>query len=441
MSGDNLSQDAWQIGISAIPRTIVDGQSVRFIPKIMKEELFDDAFTESGGWINLTINHFLYVGQSNRIVEFFSTDTLPAPLVEKIPYWIVQSSGDDSSGIFKVSDTPSGSPITLTDAGTGTHTMRRYRVRALCGNGASPAFYWTFGNGATSDWAMPVIEFNEGVTEKTQYDAQLNVVDSNGATLTATHPSFITVDTDENMPELPEPHLFKICLVIRSVYYSPQYHEPSYYAFAITREGNEMCDLMLSDVVATDTMDMIGTMKFKITQGASSDTYDGVNWMPYIQEGAFVDLFMGTEHVFSGLIRRVTKNVQNGFDTSLRVNIFDVECDSSLAFFKQFPVDAWAMTGSGEYVSDSPGCIMRRIMTPDSTGERRIVVGDFRGIIDCLGPDTAYKINSISPSEQAGSQYQHIMNLYQLTNYDLRVRTKYTIQRYHHLVPTHIEES
>jgi hypothetical protein len=234
---------------------------------------------------------------------------------------------------------------------------------------------------------------------------------------------FITITPDSDVDNFPRGgKSLQITVVLKRVDWGT--HESE--VLPITRAPNLSCNFMLRNVVTTQTMDMIGTLKFSVLDtGAASATE-----LEWLIEGMYAYLFAGTELVFSGVIRRVTKNVQNGFNSTNRVNLWDIECDSDLAQLRQFKIDADAKTEWGSNIVGSPGIVLRKIMSPDSGGVWVPAYGDFRGIINDVDINIAYQLNSSSLAEDAGSQYEHLMVVHQLTNYDLRVNEIYRTRRY-----------
>jgi hypothetical protein len=525
--GNILNWDAFQLGFSAIPRTLIDGQTVRFFPKIMKEEQPDYEVirrlsTCPDGRYWLSMPYVPYIYSRPAVVEFYSTGTLPSPLVPNRAYYPSEWGyyhtycWDDSAEDMQVSEAPGWDSIEITDDGVGTHYVRQYRIKELCGflclqmelstsnmsyemtspwlacmdanqrdilslqvddvittaqseiteipagtyyvvakdgsfvslsttKGGSPIewtgagsmlvedyqippFSWYFGDGTGSNLPMPTHCYKHGVTEKTCYLVALQICDSSGFVTSSQMSDFITVDTDENLPEVPSPNALLQTLVLKHYTYD-EYHEPTTFYLPITRAGNLECPFRLSNVISEESMDKIGTLKFRILNlGDATETQIGA-----LAEGNRVDLFVGNDVTFSGIIRRVTNATQAGFKSSTRVNVFDVECDSHLAELKMFTLDPWILTNSGEYVSDSPGNLLRRVMSPTSVRFWDQLAGDYRGIIQCVDANTAYKINSSNTSESAGSHYQHAINLHELTTYDLRVRVKQALFPYHHI--------
>lgn len=76
--------------------------------------------------VDATANTFTIASNNGRLArsqkcEVYSTGAVPAPLVQGQSYWIVDVSGGVS---FAVSATEGGPPIDLTDAGSGTITVR-----------------------------------------------------------------------------------------------------------------------------------------------------------------------------------------------------------------------------------------------------------------------------------------------------------------------------
>lgn len=80
-----------------------------------------DTFTVDAGTDIVTTSAKHGLG-TNTPIKFTSTDTLPAPLSDSTMYFAVAV----TDTTFKVALTPSGSPINITDTGSGTHTVHRY---------------------------------------------------------------------------------------------------------------------------------------------------------------------------------------------------------------------------------------------------------------------------------------------------------------------------
>jgi len=291
--------------------------------------------------------------------------------------------------------------------------------------GATPAYYWEFGDGDTSSDSTPVHVYPVTSTPET-WNVTLTVCDASGATCSFTITDFITSEYADNISSILSGGALKIAIVLRNPLY-PAYPPD---LTILTRTGNLENPMRLLNVVSTDTMDMIGTLKFTVLDTGDA-TQTQIN---YLQERVLVTLVMGTEVTFDGIIRRVTKNSQCGYNSENRVNMWDVECDSNLAILKQVSVDTTALTTLGSGIIDTPGYILRRILTPTSIGFWTRTGGDYRGVINNVDTKVAYQLNSSSQIESAGARYEHTMVLHGLTNYDLRVRPKYKVYRYDYLV-------
>lgn len=57
--------------------------------------------------------------EDNTQVYLLSTNTLPSPLSETVPYYIINSTGST----FKLSTSLGGAAVNITDAGTGAHYL------------------------------------------------------------------------------------------------------------------------------------------------------------------------------------------------------------------------------------------------------------------------------------------------------------------------------
>jgi hypothetical protein len=76
-------------------------------------------FTVSGSTITVPNGRFVPV--ANTAIQFVSTGNLPAPLAQNTTYYAIN--GDVAGRTFQVSTTSGGSALTLTNAGTGTHSI------------------------------------------------------------------------------------------------------------------------------------------------------------------------------------------------------------------------------------------------------------------------------------------------------------------------------
>jgi len=298
-------------------------------------------------------------------------------------------------------------------------------VNEIVSVGATPAYHWHFGDGDTSDDATPIHIYPATSTPET-WDVTLTVCDASGATCSFTITDFITSEDADNISSvMVGGTYFKIAIILKNPKESGEVPDLT----ILTREGNTENPMRLLNVVSTDTMDMIGTLKFTVLDTGDA-TQTQIN---YLQERVSVTLVMGTEIVFDGIIRRVTKNAQCGYTSTNRVNMWDIECDSNLAIIRQVSVDTTALTAFGSGIISTPGYILRLILTPTSVGFWTWTGGDYRGVINNVDTKVAYQLNSSSQIEAAGSRYEHTMVLHELTNYDLRARPVYRVYRYESL--------
>lgn len=82
----------------------------------------DVHFTAEPSTSQLTLSVF-GVFESNVQVMLSTTGTLPAPLKAGTPYWIVNWASTNGVTTLQLAATGGGAPITLTNAGSGTHTI------------------------------------------------------------------------------------------------------------------------------------------------------------------------------------------------------------------------------------------------------------------------------------------------------------------------------
>lgn len=85
-------------------------------------------FTASGASLTSTA-HDLYVDDT---IEFATTSALPAGLSADTKYYVVVDGL--TADVFQVSANKGGTPITTTDAGTGTHTFLKTNRARLSAN-------------------------------------------------------------------------------------------------------------------------------------------------------------------------------------------------------------------------------------------------------------------------------------------------------------------
>lgn len=97
-------------------------KQVEFVPAFREMILFtaatSDTITLQQDLVNNILKPTLTNGDS---VSVFSTEALPAPLSDVAFYYVVNA----SNNTIKLSGTPGGSAINITDTGTGTHYIYR----------------------------------------------------------------------------------------------------------------------------------------------------------------------------------------------------------------------------------------------------------------------------------------------------------------------------
>jgi len=288
--------------------------------------------------------------------------------------------------------------------------------------GATPAYHWHFGDGDTSDIATPIHVYPVTSTP-VNWDVTLTVCDGSGATASFTITDFITSESSDSISGLLSGgSAFKIAIILRNPLESGSIPDLT----ILTRNGNIENPMNLLNVVSTDAMDMIGTLKFTVLDTGGS-TQTQIN---YLQGGVCVTLVMGTEVTFDGIIRRVTKNAQCGYNSYNRVNMWDVECDSSLAKLKLADVDITALSVEGVMLKETPGYLLLRVLTPNSSAVWSLSYGDNRGVICNVDCKQSFQLNSSTKAESVGSRYDQVTKLQELTNYDLRARPVYKVYRY-----------
>jgi small-conductance mechanosensitive channel len=79
-------------------------------------------FTANATTNVLTLNNPSFYFNDGDQILLYTTNTLPAPLSDVAPYFVINS----SANTFKVSDTFGGAEIDITDTGTGAHFALYY---------------------------------------------------------------------------------------------------------------------------------------------------------------------------------------------------------------------------------------------------------------------------------------------------------------------------
>jgi hypothetical protein len=189
--------------------------------------------------------------------------------------------------------------------------------------------------------------------------------------------------------------------------------------YALFRVKSNTSHLIMQTPVITDSIDKSGTFTFSVLNDGTATA----NELAFLNEKVFVLVVMGGVIVFSGIIRRVTQNTQNGYVNENQVQIWDIECDSDLMKLKKQTVAPGSASASGTSVIGSPGEILKRILSPTTSGVwGSTAADDLIGIVNEVDQKLSYQLSPSNDTEGAGSRYEHVMALHQLTNYDLRTR-------------------
>lgn len=210
-------------------------------------------------------------------------------------------------------------------------------------------YAWTFGDTGTSAEATPIHTY-PAVSSYTTYDVSLTVTDAGGTTATLTIDDFIASDAEANVPAFPtDGTYFPI-----SVLFNDGTNQ-----MLVNRNPWAGSNYYLLTPESVDSMDKEGTMTFSLLDTGEATTAE----QSLVAEGVSIIAITGMACTFSGIVRRVTQNTQNGFSSTAKVRLWDLECDSDLARLKKLKVDSTANTVYGETIIDSPGNIASRILT------------------------------------------------------------------------------
>jgi len=271
---------------------------------------------------------------------------------------------------------------------------------------------WDFGDG-TSHSAKPTpIHAYPVVTVPTTYTVTLVVTASDGVeTDTTAHTNYIRSDAAANVSAPPNDGTYPVVSVLI-------YDDTN--AMMVNRNPWTGCHLYLLYPKTVDSIDKIGTATFSLLDiGDSSATEKSL-----MAEKKNIVFVLGKTIIYSGKIRRITQNTQAGFDTTTRVKLWDVECDSDLAKLQMVNIDSSVLQADGAPLYDTPGNIARKILTQTSPAR------DIFGVINCVDSKVVYQLNSTTVAEQAGNQYDHMMALAAQNNYDLRSRADFLLYNY-----------
>ncbi|CAK0771217.1 hypothetical protein CCP3SC15_420013 [Gammaproteobacteria bacterium] len=272
---------------------------------------------------------------------------------------------------------------------------------------------WDFGDGTSHGTDSTPIHAYPSVAALTTYDVALTVTDANGATATLTRTEFITSDTVAHIPtRATDGSAGKIAVLI--------YDDTN---MMMIKRTPYLGNLYLLNPIIGNSLDKISTTTFQILDIGTSTSIE----RDLIVKGKSVLIAIGKEIVFSGKIRRATNNTTNGFDSSNRVKLWDIECDSGYGGLRKLNISAASLDPDGKIVVDSPGYIARRILAPGA------LENDIRGVINTVDARIGYQLNTVNDVEQVGARYDHMEDIRQLTNYDLRSRPDAYYIPYHSL--------
>lgn len=212
------------------------------------------------------------------------------------------------------------------------------------------AYDWDFGDGTAHGTDPTPIHAYPTVASYTTYDVTLEITDASGATVDRTITDYIAVDDSANVPAPPNDGTYQAVSVLMSDGTNQMLVNRTAWA------GSNLCLLSPS---STDSLDKIGTFKFQLLDVGDSTAAEKT----LIAEGVSVVVITGTEVTFSGITRRATQNTQNGFSSTSKVRLWDIECDSDLARLQKIKVADTSLPTYGETIIDSPGNIARRILS------------------------------------------------------------------------------
>lgn len=194
----------------------------------------------------------------------------------------------------------------------------------------------------------------------------------------------------------------------------------------VNRTPTTFCTLYLLNPVIKDIIDTSAITTFSILVPRDATAIE----RSLIVEGSYIIALQGQTIVFSGVIKRAIQDLQGGFSLTTPLQKLDFECDSDLMRLSKLNVDPSVMVSYGNTIIDTPGNIARTILTPATGG------WDWRGTIFCNDPVINYQLNPSTKVDQIPSQYEQLISLQSLNNYDLRTRLDYE-----QIVPDHFNLS
>ena len=275
------------------------------------------------------------------------------------------------------------------------------------------AYAWDFGDGDTSTDATPIHVY-AGTGSYATYDVNLTITYADTTHEHATEKvSFIASDLAANVPDV----VADGSHIATSVFLYDNESATKY--MLVNRLAWAGSHYYLQNPTVTSSIDVIGTARFTLIDPGDSTADE----QSLVAEGINVIIIMGKSVIFSGVVRRVTNSVQAAFLATVKIRVWDFECDSDLIRLQKTNVTSSALVTGGAALYDSPGYLARRILKPAGTR-------DSRGVINCVDAKMSYQLNSSTFAESVGNQNDHLTTVHAQTNYDLRSRPDYLIYPY-----------
>lgn len=150
-------------------------------------DVVDDTFTISGPPTDTLTTATDQSHAVDDLVRFTTTTTLPSPLSTGSIYYVVYKSGTS----MKVSGTLSGSPISITDSGTGTHTVIRWNT----GKYSYEAEPWQFPQKPTLGYAWWNLNMGIDADNKVQPHSLFSATDTGEGGTPSSTPAFLPGST------------------------------------------------------------------------------------------------------------------------------------------------------------------------------------------------------------------------------------------------------
>ena len=278
----------------------------------------------------------------------------------------------------------------------------------------SYAWYWGWTSAVLDSTEATPIATNVG-SELTDGTVALIVTDSAGS-YTVSKAAYITVAAASTVPDIPTDGTYqKVSVFIYDDTYS----------MLVNRTPTAICKLYLLKPQIINVLDKSPTTTFQLLDVGDSTATEKL----LIAEGKYVIVIQGKDIIFSGIIRRASRDTQLGFAGVTQVKLWNIECDSDLMRLAKTNVykstDYTTLLANGKPIEDTPGNIARLILAPAPGA------ADWRGNICCNDTKVTYQITSTSALvEEVASQYDHITTLRDISNYDLITRRDFSAYTY-----------